>query len=353
MDGFSRIGPRSISTRPRSPSSHSAPPIFQRAVGAGPLAFSCLVLLWDQSIGANAFWASSQGSWFVDCHRPFPRFSQGPCTRWAKVLHSCRAVLPDFQLSGLRSAESLFLPVTPGPSSSISRPVGPLVMMLSLPPPPPLSPTPLRPSLKSPCVAVSSCLLGTGTPLAARVDVMDTWGDHALSCCCGGDRVLRHYAIRNVVCFAVAEFTSFSPELEKTRSSASPASSRPEGTVPELTRALTLLAAAAPMSGFPVAFPDSPRRGIFRFHLCCAPPHISSAAPLGRRCFCRGRDSQASFPGHRFLVLEACGGGFSPHPPEGRCLDFQRIQCFAWCFLCGRLSCAGFSRRHSRNCCFE
>ena len=158
-------------------------------------------------------------------------------------------------------------------------------MMLSLPPPPPLSPTSLRPSLKSPCVAVSACLLGTGTPLAARVEVMDTWGDHALSCCCGGDRVLRHYAIRNVVCFAVAEFTSVSPELEKNPVFCFPASSRPEGTLPELTRALTLLAVAAPMSGFLVAFPDSPRRGIFRFHLCCAPPHISSAAPLGRRCF--------------------------------------------------------------------
>ena len=95
--------------RGHSPSSHSAPPIFQRAVGTGPLAFSCLVLLWDQSSGANAFWASSQGSWFVDCHRPFPRFSQGPCTRWAKVLHSCRTVLPVFQLSFAQLNLSFYL----------------------------------------------------------------------------------------------------------------------------------------------------------------------------------------------------------------------------------------------------
>ena len=37
-------------------------------------------------------------------------------------------------------------------------------------------------------------------------EVLDRWGDHALSCCCGGDRVLRHNAFRNVVCSAVAEF---------------------------------------------------------------------------------------------------------------------------------------------------
>ena len=38
-------------------------------------------------------------------------------------------------------------------------------------------------------------------------EVLDRWGDHALACCCGGDRVFRHKAIRDVVCSAVAEFT--------------------------------------------------------------------------------------------------------------------------------------------------
>ena len=41
-------------------------------------------------------------------------------------------------------------------------------------------------------------------------EVSHRWGDHALSCCCGGDRVLRHNAVRDVVCSAVAEFTSVS-----------------------------------------------------------------------------------------------------------------------------------------------
>ena len=46
-------------------------------------------------------------------------------------------------------------------------------------------------------------------------EVLDRWEDHALSSCCGGDRVLRHSAIRNVVCSAVAEFTLVSPQVEK------------------------------------------------------------------------------------------------------------------------------------------
>ena len=39
-------------------------------------------------------------------------------------------------------------------------------------------------------------------------EVLDRWGDHALSCGCGGDWILRHNAIRDVVCSAVSEFTS-------------------------------------------------------------------------------------------------------------------------------------------------
>ena len=46
-------------------------------------------------------------------------------------------------------------------------------------------------------------------------EVLDRWGDHAICCSGGGDRVLRHNAVRNVVCSAVAEFTSVTPELEK------------------------------------------------------------------------------------------------------------------------------------------
>ena len=46
-------------------------------------------------------------------------------------------------------------------------------------------------------------------------EVLDHWGDHALFCGCGGDKILRHNAIRDVVCSAVSEFTSVSPGLEK------------------------------------------------------------------------------------------------------------------------------------------
>ena len=46
-------------------------------------------------------------------------------------------------------------------------------------------------------------------------EVLDRWGDHAICCSGGGDRVLRHNAVRNVVCSGVSEFSSVAPELEK------------------------------------------------------------------------------------------------------------------------------------------
>ena len=46
-------------------------------------------------------------------------------------------------------------------------------------------------------------------------ETLDRWGNHALCCGGGGDRVRRHNAVRNIVCSAVAEYTSVSPELEK------------------------------------------------------------------------------------------------------------------------------------------
>ena len=45
-------------------------------------------------------------------------------------------------------------------------------------------------------------------------DVLDKWGDHALICACGGDRTVRHNALRNV-CFEDARLASLRPEREK------------------------------------------------------------------------------------------------------------------------------------------
>ena len=44
--------------------------------------------------------------------------------------------------------------------------------------------------------------------------VMDKWGDHALTCSCGGDRTVRHNALRNVV-FEEATASGLGPEREK------------------------------------------------------------------------------------------------------------------------------------------
>jgi len=43
---------------------------------------------------------------------------------------------------------------------------------------------------------------------------LDRWGDHALLCPCGGDRTIRHNAVRNV-CFQEAASAAARPELEK------------------------------------------------------------------------------------------------------------------------------------------
>ena len=73
------------------------------------------------------------------------------------------------------------------------------------------------------------------------------WGDHALACCGGGDRVLRHKAVGDVLCTAVSQCTSVAPELEKPRPSPPTTPSR-SGVAPVWTASLcrTLRAGAAP-----------------------------------------------------------------------------------------------------------
>ena len=55
-------------------------------------------------------------------------------------------------------------------------------------------PTLLRPTSRHPCSAWSQ---DTNCTLCGHV--MDKWGDHALACGCGGDRVTRDNLIRDVV----------------------------------------------------------------------------------------------------------------------------------------------------------
>ena len=80
-----------------------------------------------------------------------------------------------------------------------------------------------------PSLALAAFILMLAAPpvLVPGSLLLDRWGDHALCCGGGGDRVLRHNAVRNIVCSAVAEFTSVSPELEKTRPAASSWAPRP------------------------------------------------------------------------------------------------------------------------------
>ena len=161
-------------------------------------------------------------------------------------------------------------------------------------------------------------------------EVLDRWGDHALSCCCGGDRVLRHNAVRNVVCSAVAEFTSVSPELEK------------PGLL--LPRGRPILEVPTPMSTPPLFPPPSPPpppaasrrpadiwvpRGVSGFaeawdlsvSSLLRSSHLSSASPSVADVFHEVETRKRAFQdtaslvaehGATFcpLVLYACGGGW-------------------------------------------
>ena len=97
---------------------------------------------------------------------------------------------------------------------------------------------PPRLSFGWPSNAASACPFGTVILHAA----CDRWGDHSLLCCGGGDRVLRHNAIRS----AVAEFTSASPELEKPGLLLSSRPPDPGGTGSELDHGFDLLPSVRP-----------------------------------------------------------------------------------------------------------
>ena len=117
-------------------------------------------------------------------------------------------------------------------------------------------------------------------------EVLDRWGAPVLSCGGGGDRVLRHNAIRNTFCSAVSEFTSTTPELEKPGLLLPP---RWDFSISSLLRTSFLSSASPSVAGF---FHEvETRKNSFQ-------DTASQVAALG-----------ATF---RPLVLEACGGGWSP-----------------------------------------
>ena len=158
-------------------------------------------------------------------------------------------------------------------------------------------------------------------------EVLDRWGDHALGCCCGGDRVLRHNAIRDVVCSAVAEFTTVSPELEKPGLLLLPrppdrggppfdvdpssASSPP----PAASRRPADIWVPRGVSGFAEAWDFSVSSLLRSSHLSSASPSVADVfheVETRKRAF-QDTASLVAERGATFcpLVLEACGGGWS------------------------------------------
>ena len=156
-------------------------------------------------------------------------------------------------------------------------------------------------------------------------EVLDRWGDHALACCCGGDRVLRHNAIRDVVCSAVAEFTMVSPELEKPSLLLSPRPPDPGGPpfdvdpssasspLPAPSRRLADVWVPRGVSGFAVAWDFSVFSLLRSSHLSSASPSVADVfdeVETWKRAF-QDTASLVAERGATFcpLVLEACGCG--------------------------------------------
>ena len=98
---------------------------------------------------------------------------------------------------------------SPGRALSTSRPAGPRCRCLLT-----ATPAPRDTHVPSPLLRVALQrrlrlpVWDCDSACGLCGEVLDRWGDHALCCGGGGDRVLRHSAVRNVVCSAVAEFTS-------------------------------------------------------------------------------------------------------------------------------------------------
>ena len=149
-------------------------------------------------------------------------------------------------------------------------------------------------------------------------EVLDRWGDHALACCCGGDRVLRHNAIRDVVCSAVAEFTSVSPELEKPGLLLPPRPPDPGG--PPLDADYSSGPPSSPAAGrrpadiwVPRGVCGSAEAWDFSISSLLRPSHLSSASPSVTDVFHEVETRKRAFQDTAFARLSwrLAGGGWS------------------------------------------
>ena len=121
----------------------------------------------------------------------------------------------------------------------------------------------------------------------------DRWGDHALSCLCGGDRVGRHNAVRDVFHNIARDSCSLTPIKEKP--GLLPPRAPDDGDRPFCLTLPTLLAgtSAAPLtSGSPTAPQVSPRPGTSPSGVPSAPS--SGPEPIGTQARCSSTWSLAS-----------------------------------------------------------
>ena len=182
-----------------------------------------------------------------------------------------------------------------------------------------------RPPPRHTCRARSSTSVFNGAPACQCGYAVhlwrrspDRWGDQTLACCGGGDRVLRHNAVRNVLCNAVSQFTSATPELEKPGLILPPAPPPIHALPTWLTNSFWTLRVGVvprtfgslvgsrglPSLGMWISRPPSARR--------LSPPD-PTFSPQSRRGFQDTRDQvKAIGAACRPLVIEACGGGWAP-----------------------------------------
>ena len=138
-------------------------------------------------------------------------------------------------------------------------------------------------------------------------EVLDRWGDHAFSCSCGGDKILRHNAIRYVVCSAVSEFTSVSPEVEKPGllRGPDPGLGLPSGFQPPSAagRHLADVWVSRGMSGFTEAWDFSVSFLLRTSHFSAASPTVADVFQEVEARRCAAERGATIVP----LVLEGCG----------------------------------------------
>ena len=182
----------------------------------------------------------------------------------------------------------------------------------------------LRRRLRLPVAPADACCPCCG-------ELLDSFGDHALTCCCKGDRTVRHNAVRDVV-FGEASLAGSAPVREKAGLLPARPAEDGLGQTECLRRPADIwLPRVLGASGEALDFAcTSGLRGDFLERSAVDGGSVFPAYELFKRSF-KNTDIECSTAGFKFtpMVLESHGGGWSPMARS--VLDrFAKAQSAAW-----------------------